>query len=198
MRGLSTGGVRIEGTIVKHGRFGNCGCERCTMRSRFLTICRIKKCGCLKASVRSDSHTHVMPPTNPTASDDGKGIAKETRPRSATSSTTIQIAGALTTVPELWDQTEVRSLTCCSGSNWRHDHVVGRYIKEKNPNIRVIAGDRGSYRDYWRTDARNSEAFRKKSRNRTGQDSRKDGHGVIGRFPYVSDKELFSMAVGHA
>src|SRR3982751_166420 len=62
-----------------------------------------------------------------------------------------------TTGPELWEQTEGRitHFVAAAGTGGTITGV-GRYLKEKNPNIRIVAGDPvGSIlADYWRSDGK--------------------------------------------
>ena len=85
------------------------------------------------------------------------------------------------TGPELWEQTEGRitHFVAAAGTGGTITGV-GRFLKEKNPNIKIIAGDPvGSIlADHWRTDGKADSRRRsiQNRRHRPGQDSRHARH----------------------
>jgi cystathionine beta-synthase len=103
------------------------------------------------------------------------------------------------TGPELWEQTEGRiTHFVASAGTGGTITGVGRYLKEQNPNIKVIAGDpAGSIlADYWRTNgAQISEGAPYKIEG-IGQDKVPEtlDMSVIDDFQTVSDKDSFAMA----
>jgi cystathionine beta-synthase len=103
------------------------------------------------------------------------------------------------TGPELWDQTEGRitHFVAAAGTGGTITGV-GRYLKEKNPSIKVIAGDPvGSIlADYWRTDGREVKEGVPYKVEGIGQDKIPGtlDMSVIDEFHTVSDKESFAMA----
>ncbi len=103
------------------------------------------------------------------------------------------------TGPELWEQTEGRitHFVAAAGTGGTITGV-GRYLKEKNPGIRIIAGDPvGSIlADYWRTDGRQIREGVPYKVEGIGQDKipgTLDMH-LIDDFETVTDKESFAMA----
>jgi cystathionine beta-synthase len=103
------------------------------------------------------------------------------------------------TGPELWEQTEGRitHFVAAAGTGGTITGV-GRYLKEKNPKIRIVAGDPlGSIlADYWRTDGKEkSEGIPYKVEG-IGQDKIPGtlDMSVIDEFQTVTDKEAFAMA----
>ena len=104
-----------------------------------------------------------------------------------------------TTGPELWEQTEGRitHFVAAAGTGGTVTGV-GRYLKEQNPNIKIIAGDPvGSIlAEYWRSNG---------GRKIEGTPYKVEGIGqdkipgtldmrVIDEYSTVSDKEAFAMA----
>ena len=87
-----------------------------------------------------------------------------------------------TTGPEIWEQTEgrVTHFVYAAGTGGTITGV-GRYLKEKNPKIQIIAGDPvGSIlAEMWRTKGERQAGGRavQGRRHRTGQDSRHARHG---------------------
>jgi cystathionine beta-synthase len=103
------------------------------------------------------------------------------------------------TGPELWEQTDGRitHFVAAAGTGGTITGV-GRYLKEKNPNIKIIAGDPvGSIlADHWRTNgAHVSESVPYKIEG-IGQDKVPGtlDMSVIDDFQTVSDKDSFAMA----
>jgi cystathionine beta-synthase len=103
------------------------------------------------------------------------------------------------TGPELWEQTNGRITHFVAGAGTGGTITgVGRYLKEQNPNIRIIAGDPvGSIlADHWRTNgAHLSEGVPYKVEG-IGQDKIPGtlDMSVIDDFQTVSDKDSFAMA----
>ncbi len=103
------------------------------------------------------------------------------------------------TGPELWEQTEGRITHFVAGAGTGGTVTgVGRYLKEQNPRIKVIAGDpAGSIlADYWRTNgAQIGEGVPYKVEG-IGQDKIPEtlDMSVIDDFQTVSDKDSFAMA----
>ena len=103
------------------------------------------------------------------------------------------------TGPELWDQTEGRitHFVAAAGTGGTITGV-GRYLKEKNPQIRIIAGDPvGSIlADYWRTGGKEIREGVPYKVEGIGQDKIPGtlDMSVIDDFQTVSDKESFAMA----
>jgi cystathionine beta-synthase len=103
------------------------------------------------------------------------------------------------TGPELWEQTDGRitHFVAAAGTGGTVTGV-GRYLKEQNPDIKIIAGDPlGSIlADHWRTNgARISEGVPYKIEG-IGQDKLPGtlDMSVIDDFQTVSDKDAFAMA----
>ena len=104
-----------------------------------------------------------------------------------------------TTGPELWEQTAGRiTHFVASAGTGGTITGVGRYLKEKNPNIRIVAGDpTGSIlAEYWRS---------KGTRHIEGTPYKVEGIGqdkvpgtldmsVIDDYRTVSDRDAFAMA----
>jgi cystathionine beta-synthase len=104
-----------------------------------------------------------------------------------------------TTGPELWEQTEGRITHFVSAAGTGGTITgVGRYLKEKNPNIKIVAGDPvGSIlASYWRT---------KGSAPADGAPYKVEGIGqdkipgtldmsLVDEFHTVTDKDSFAMA----
>src|SRR5215203_804194 len=104
-----------------------------------------------------------------------------------------------TTGPELWEQTEGRITHFVSAAGTGGTITgVGRYLKEKNPNIRIVAGDpTGSIlADYWRTDGKEIREGVPYKVEGIGQDKIPGtlDMSVIDDFETVSDKDAFAMA----
>jgi len=103
------------------------------------------------------------------------------------------------TGPELWEQTDGRITHFVAGAGTGGTITgVGRYLKEKNPNIKIIAGDpMGSIlADHWRTNgAHLSEGVPYKIEG-IGQDKIPGtlDMSIIDDFQTVSDKDSFAMA----
>ncbi len=103
------------------------------------------------------------------------------------------------TGPELWEQTEGRITHFVSAAGTGGTITgVGRYLKEKNPAIRIIAGDPvGSIlADYWRTDGKEIKEGVPYKIEGIGQDKIPGtlDMSVIDEFESVSDKVAFAMA----
>jgi len=103
------------------------------------------------------------------------------------------------TGPELWEQTEGRitHFVAAAGTGGTITGV-GRYLKKKNPAIRIIAGDPvGSIlADYWRTDGKQIREGVPYKIEGIGQDKIPGtlDMSVIDDFETVTDKESFAMA----
>src|SRR5437762_9293095 len=103
------------------------------------------------------------------------------------------------TGPELWEQTEGRITHFVGGAGTGGTITgVGRFLKEKNPNIKVIAGDPlGSIlADYWRSHGANKVEGTPYKVEGIGQDKIPGtlDMAVIDDFMTVTDKESFGMA----
>ena len=103
------------------------------------------------------------------------------------------------TGPELWDQTEGRITHFVSAAGTGGTITgVGRYLKEKNPNIRIIAGDpMGSIlASYWSSDGKEIREGVPYKVEGIGQDKIPGtlDMSVIDDFETVSDKDAFAMA----
>jgi len=103
------------------------------------------------------------------------------------------------TGPELWEQTEGRITHFVAGAGTGGTITgVGRFLKEKNPNIRVVAGDpMGSIlADYWRTNGAEVKEGVPYKVEGIGQDKIPGtlDMSVIDDFQTVSDKDSFAMA----
>ena len=103
------------------------------------------------------------------------------------------------TGPELWEQSEGRITHFVSAAGTGGTITgVGRYLKEKNPGIRIIAGDPvGSIlADYWKSDGREIREGVPYKIEGIGQDKIPGtlDMSVIDEFQSVSDKESFAMA----
>ena len=103
------------------------------------------------------------------------------------------------TGPELWEQSEglITHFVSAAGTGGTITGV-GRYLKEKNPAIRIIAGDPvGSIlADYWKSDGREIREGVPYKIEGIGQDKIPGtlDMSVIDEFQSVSDKESFAMA----
>ena len=103
------------------------------------------------------------------------------------------------TGPEIWEQTEGRitHLVAAAGTGGTITGV-GRYLKEKNPGIRVISGDPvGSIlADYWRTDGKKLGEGVPYKVEGIGQDKIPGtlDMSVIDDYQTVSDRDAFAMA----
>ena len=102
-----------------------------------------------------------------------------------------------TTGPEIWEQTggRVTHFVCSPGTGGTVSGV-GRYLKEKNPKVRVIAPDpAGSiYREYAATHTK-GEGFPYKVEGVGGDKIPTSLHfDVVDEFVTVSDREAFRMA----
>jgi len=104
-----------------------------------------------------------------------------------------------TTGPEIWEQTEgrVTHFVYAAGTGGTLTGV-GRYLKEKNPNVQVIAGDPvGSIlAEMWRTNGEGRTEGVPYKVEGIGQDKVPGtlDMGLIDDFMTVSDKESFAMA----
>jgi cystathionine beta-synthase len=102
-----------------------------------------------------------------------------------------------TTGPEIWEQTKGRvTHFVCSPGTGGTVSGAGRYLKEKNPAVRVVAGDPvGSiYTEYART-AVKGEGFPYKVEGIGGDKIPTSLHfDVIDEWMFVSDAESFGMA----
>jgi cystathionine beta-synthase len=103
------------------------------------------------------------------------------------------------TGPELWEQTDGRitHLVAAAGTGGTITGV-GRYLKEKNPDIKVIAGDPvGSIlADYWRTSGKEIGEGVPYKVEGIGQDKIPGtlDMSIIDEFQTVTDKDSFAMA----
>ncbi|MEP6509328.1 MAG: pyridoxal-phosphate dependent enzyme [Gemmatimonadales bacterium] len=103
------------------------------------------------------------------------------------------------TGPELWEQTEGRitHFVAAAGTGGTLTGV-GRYLKEKNPKIRIVAGDPvGSIlADYWKSDGKTIREGVPYKVEGIGQDKIPGtlDMSVIDEFETVGDKEAFAMA----
>jgi cystathionine beta-synthase len=103
------------------------------------------------------------------------------------------------TGPELWEQTEGKITHFVAGAGTGGTITgVGRYLKERNPKVRIIAGDPvGSIlADYWRTDGQKVREGVPYKVEGIGQDKIPGtlDMSVIDDFETVADKEAFAMA----
>jgi cystathionine beta-synthase len=102
-----------------------------------------------------------------------------------------------TTGPEIWEQTKGRiTHFVCSPGTGGTVSGAGRYLKEKNPAVRVVAGDPvGSiYTEYARTRVK-GEGFPYKVEGIGGDKIPTSLHfDVIDEWMFVSDAESFGMA----
>src|SRR5829696_6662531 len=101
-----------------------------------------------------------------------------------------------TTGPELWEQTEGRITHFVAGAGTGGTVTgVGRYLKQKNPAIRVIAGDPvGSIlADHWHSSGRRIKEGAPYKVEGIGQDKIPStlDMSVVDEFQTVSDKEAF-------
>jgi cystathionine beta-synthase len=104
-----------------------------------------------------------------------------------------------TTGPELWEQTEGRITHLVAGAGTGGTITgVARYLKERNPAVRIVAGDPvGSIlAELWRGRPRNEIEGVPYKVEGIGQDKLPEtlDLSVIDEFQTVSDKEAFSMA----
>src|SRR5437899_4582105 len=102
-----------------------------------------------------------------------------------------------TTGPEIWEQTEgaVTHFVCSRGTGGTVSGV-GRYLKEKNPKVRIVAGDPvGSiYTEYARTHKK-GEGFPYKVEGIGGDKIPTSLHfDVLDEWAFVSDAEAFQIA----
>jgi cystathionine beta-synthase len=103
------------------------------------------------------------------------------------------------TGPELWEQTQGRITHFVAGAGTGGTITgVGRYLKERNPKVKVIAGDPiGSIlADYWRTNGTQMNEGVPYKVEGIGQDKIPGtlDMSVIDDFQTVSDKDSFAMA----
>jgi len=109
------------------------------------------------------------------------------------------LAHEATTGPELWEQTEGRiTHFVASAGTGGTISGVGRYLKSKNPNIKIIAADpQGStLAEFWRTNGEGHPSGAPYKVEGVGQDCVPDtlDMSVIDEFITVNDKDAFSMA----
>ncbi len=103
------------------------------------------------------------------------------------------------TGPELWEQTggRITHFVAAAGTGGTLTGV-GRYLKERNPKIRIIAGDPvGSIlADYWKSDGKTIREGVPYKVEGIGQDKIPGtlDMSVIDEFETVGDKEAFAMA----
>lgn len=103
-----------------------------------------------------------------------------------------------TTGPELWEQTEGRitHFVAAAGTGGTITGV-GRYLKEKNPNIKIVAGDPvGSIlAEYWRSKGETKIEGSPYKVEGIGQDKIPGtlDMSVVDEYYTVSDKEAFNM-----
>ena len=104
-----------------------------------------------------------------------------------------------TTGPELWEQTEGRiTHFVASAGTGGTISGVGRYLKEKNPNIKIIAGDpQGSIlAEYWRSHGEHKTEGAPYKVEGIGQDKLPGtlDMSLIDEYHTVSDRDAFAMA----
>lgn len=104
-----------------------------------------------------------------------------------------------TTGPELWEQTEGRITHFVTGAGTGGNVTgAGRYLKEKNPAIKVIVGDpQGSIlAELWRSQGQNKLDGTPYKVEGIGQDKLPGtlDMGVVDEFQTVSDKDAFVTA----
>jgi cystathionine beta-synthase len=103
------------------------------------------------------------------------------------------------TGPEIWEQTEgkITHLVAAAGTGGTITGV-GRYLKERNPRIKVISGDPvGSIlADYWRSDGKKTGEGVPYKVEGIGQDKIPGtlDMSVIDDYQTVSDRDAFAMA----
>jgi cystathionine beta-synthase len=103
------------------------------------------------------------------------------------------------TGPELWEQTEGRITHFVTGAGTGGNATgVGRFLKEKNPEIKVIVGDpQGSIlAELWRSQGQNKLEGTPYKVEGIGQDKLPGtlDLSVVDEFQTVSDKDAFLMA----
>jgi cystathionine beta-synthase len=104
-----------------------------------------------------------------------------------------------TTGPELWEQTEgkITHFVASAGTGGTISGV-GRYLKERNPNIRIIAGDpTGSIlAEYWRSKGEHKIEGAPYKVEGIGQDKVPGtlDMDMIDEYHTVSDRDAFAMA----
>ena len=104
-----------------------------------------------------------------------------------------------TTGPELWEQTEgkITHFVAAAGTGGTISGV-GRYLKERNPNIKIIAGDpTGSIlAEYWKSHGEHKIDGAPYKVEGIGQDKVPGTleMAVIDEYHTVSDRDAFSMA----
>jgi len=104
-----------------------------------------------------------------------------------------------TTGPELWEQTEgkITHFVASAGTGGTITGV-GRYLKQRNPNIKIIAGDpTGSIlAEYWRSHGENKIEGSPYKVEGIGQDKVPGtlDMGVIDEYHTVSDRDAFAMS----
>ena len=104
-----------------------------------------------------------------------------------------------TTGPELWEQSEGRITHFISAAGTGGTLTgAGRYLKEKNPKIRIVAGDpTGSIlAEYWRSKGKNKVEGVPYKVEGIGQDKVPGtlDMSVIDDYQTVSDRDAFAMA----
>lgn len=104
-----------------------------------------------------------------------------------------------TTAPELWEQTHGRITHFVSAAGTGGTITgVGRYLKERNPAIRIVAGDPvGSIlADYWKTNGTSVPEGVPYKVEGIGQDKLPGtlDMSVVDDYRTVSDREAFAMA----
>src|SRR5438128_5938532 len=104
-----------------------------------------------------------------------------------------------TTGPELWEQTEGRiTHFVASAGTGGTITGVGRYLKEKNPNIRVISGDpQGSIlAELWRSKGKNKIEGAPYKVEGIGQDKLPGtlDLSIVDDYRTVNDRDAFAMA----
>jgi cystathionine beta-synthase len=104
-----------------------------------------------------------------------------------------------TTGPELWEQSEGRITHFVSAAGTGGTITgVGRYLKERNPNIRIISGDpQGSIlAELWRSKGKNQREGVPYKVEGVGQDKLPGtlDLSLVDDYRTVSDKEAFAMA----